>query len=65
LAQIVAELGHVAEGVRCAQAVQSLSRQYGVDMPIIEAVTGVLFDEVSVSEMVQRLLARDATSEVR
>lgn len=65
LAQIVAELGHVAEGVRCAQAVQSLSRQYGVDMPIVEAVTGVLFEGNSTTEMVQRLLARDATSEVR
>lgn len=65
LTQIVAELGHVAEGVRCAQAVQSLSRQYGVDMPITEAVTGVLFGGDSAKEMVQRLLARDATSEVR
>jgi glycerol-3-phosphate dehydrogenase (NAD(P)+) len=65
LAQIVAELGHVAEGVRCAQAVQSLSRQYGVEMPITDAVTGVLFGGDSTAEMVQRLLARDATSEVR
>jgi len=65
LTQIVAELGHVAEGVRCAQAVQSLSRQYGVEMPITDAVTGVLFDGDSATEMVQRLLARDATSEVR
>lgn len=65
LAQIVAELGHVAEGVRCARAVQSLSRQHRVDMPITDAVTGVLFGGDNTTEMVQRLLARDATSEFR
>jgi glycerol-3-phosphate dehydrogenase (NAD(P)+) len=63
LTQIVAELGHVAEGVRCAQAVQSLSRQYGVDMPITDAVVGVLFNGDSTKEMVQRLLTREAKSE--
>lgn len=63
LVQIVAELGHVAEGVRCAQAVRSLSQQHGVDMPITNAVTGVLFDGDNVKEMVQRLLAREAKSE--
>ncbi|MCD6025785.1 MAG: NAD(P)-dependent glycerol-3-phosphate dehydrogenase [Solimicrobium sp.] len=65
LTQIIAELGHVAEGVRCAQAVQNLSHQYGVEMPITDAVTGVLFRSDSVRDMVQRLLARDATSEIR
>ncbi|PRC94452.1 NAD(P)H-dependent glycerol-3-phosphate dehydrogenase [Solimicrobium silvestre] len=64
LAQIVQELGHVAEGVRCAQAVQSLSRQYGVDMPITDAVAGVLFDGDSTADMVRRLLARDAKAEL-
>ena len=63
LTQIVEELGHVAEGVRCAQAVQNLSRQYGVEMPVTEAVTGVLFNGDNASQMVQRLLARDSKLE--
>lgn len=63
LTQITQELGHVAEGVRCAQAVQSLSRQYGVEMPITDAVVGLLFNGDSTTEMVQRLLAREAKSE--
>jgi glycerol-3-phosphate dehydrogenase (NAD(P)+) len=61
---IVAELGHVAEGVRCAQAVRALAQQYGVEMPITNAVAGVLFDGDSPRDMVTRLLARDARDEV-
>lgn len=63
LAQIVSELGHVAEGVRCAKAVQSLGMKYGVDMPITNAVAGVLFDGDSTTDMVLRLLARESKSE--
>jgi glycerol-3-phosphate dehydrogenase (NAD(P)+) len=60
---IVAELGHVAEGVRCAQAVRALARERGVEMPIAEAVAGVLFDGVAPREMLGRLLARDPRDE--
>lgn len=63
LDEIVAELGHVAEGVRCAQAVRALAREKGIDMPITEAVAAALFDGVSVQEMVARLLARDPRDE--
>lgn len=61
---IVSELAHVAEGVRCAQAVRALAAQYKVDMPITNAVAGVLFDGDSPREMVTRILARDPRQEV-
>lgn len=60
---IVAELGHVAEGVRCAQAVRTLAGEIGVDMPISNAVAAVLFDGDSAKDMVKRLLARDPRDE--
>ncbi|MBI3284139.1 MAG: NAD(P)-dependent glycerol-3-phosphate dehydrogenase [Burkholderiales bacterium] len=60
---IVQELGHVAEGVRCAQAVRALAARLGVEMPITAAVAGVLFDGVSAPQMIARLLARDAKQE--
>lgn len=63
LPTIVAELGHVAEGVLCARAVRYLAAQHGVDMPITNAVAGVLFDGDSAHVMVTRLLARDAKGE--
>ncbi len=65
LDQIVAELGHVAEGVRCAQAVRALAVEIGVDMPIANAVAAVLFDGDSARDMVKRLLARDPRDEAQ
>lgn len=63
LEDIVAELGHVAEGVRCAKAVRELAQENGIDMPITDAVAAALFDGVSVKDMVSRLLSRDPREE--
>ncbi len=64
LTAIVAELGHVAEGVPCAKAVRELAQRLGVDMPITNAVAGVLFDGDAPQAMVAQLLARDPRGEV-
>jgi glycerol-3-phosphate dehydrogenase (NAD(P)+) len=63
LETIVTELGHVAEGVRCAQAVRALAAQLGIEMPIANAVAGVLFDGVPPRDMVELLLSRDPRDE--
>ncbi len=64
LATIVAELGHVAEGVPCAKAVRELAQTMGVDMPITNAVAGVLFDGDTPKAMLAQLLARDPRDEL-
>jgi len=61
---IVRELGHVAEGVPCAKAVRELAARLGVDMPITNAVAGVLFDGDAAPEMVARLMERDPRNEL-
>ncbi|MBM3347075.1 MAG: NAD(P)-dependent glycerol-3-phosphate dehydrogenase [Betaproteobacteria bacterium] len=63
LAQILADLRHVAEGVHSARAVQRLARESGVDMPITDGVCSVLFGGVGARDAVQQLLARDPKSE--
>ena len=63
LDQVVAELGHVAEGVPCARAVRELAQKIGVEMPITNAVAGVLFDGDDALAMVVKLLARDPRGE--
>jgi glycerol-3-phosphate dehydrogenase (NAD(P)+) len=63
LETIVAELGHVAEGVRCAAAVRKLAQQLGVEMPITDAVAGILFDGHSAHATVTQLLARHPRDE--
>ena len=60
---IVQELGHVAEGVPCSKAVRELAARVGVDMPITNAVAGVLFDGDQPQAMVARLLSRDPRDE--
>ncbi|MFT5535103.1 MAG: glycerol-3-phosphate dehydrogenase (NAD(P)+) [Burkholderiaceae bacterium] len=57
------ELGHVAEGVRCARAVRTLATSLQVEMPITDAVAGVLFDGNAPSDTVAQLLAREARNE--
>lgn len=61
---IVAELGHVAEGVPCAKAVRELAGKLGVDMPITNAVAGVLFDGDTPLDTLAQLLARDPRGEI-
>lgn len=63
LAVIVEELGHVAEGVRCAAAVRTLAHQLQVEMPITEAVAGILFDGQSPHATVAQLLSRHPREE--
>ncbi|CAM5786555.1 NAD(P)H-dependent glycerol-3-phosphate dehydrogenase [Castellaniella caeni] len=55
--------GMTAEGVRCAQAAQTLGKRHGIELPITEAVCQVLFEGVSPKHAVAALLARDARSE--
>ena len=61
----VAELGHVAEGVRSAHAVLACARQFDIDMPITEAVCAVLDGALTPSEALHALLAREPKVEVR
>ncbi len=63
LAQILTELGHVAEGVLSAGQVLNRARGAGVDMPITEAVVDVLEGRLRPAEALARLMARDARSE--
>ncbi|CAM2140211.1 glycerol-3-phosphate dehydrogenase [Pararobbsia alpina] len=63
LKDILDSLGHVAEGVRCAQAVAALARANQVEMPITETVCAVLFEGLPPADAVDALLRRDARAE--
>jgi len=63
LAQILAELGHVAEGVYSAATVQRRARSLGVEMPITDAVVAVLQGAETPRQAVERLMGREARPE--
>lgn len=63
LADILRDLGHVAEGVSTAREVVSLARRLGVEMPICEAVDALLHHGLGARDAVEQLLARDPRRE--
>jgi len=63
LTQILASLGHVAEGVTAARAARRLAEHHGVDMPIATAVDRVLHEGLPVRDAVAELLAREPRAE--
>jgi glycerol-3-phosphate dehydrogenase (NAD(P)+) len=60
---ILAELGHVAEGVTTAPEVAALAGELGVDMPITRAVCRMLFEGLPAAEAVDTLLNRGIKAE--
>jgi glycerol-3-phosphate dehydrogenase (NAD(P)+) len=56
-------VGMVVEGYATARSAHELAQRHGVEMPITEAVYRVLYEELSVRQMVEGLLARDPKPE--
>jgi glycerol-3-phosphate dehydrogenase (NAD(P)+) len=63
LDQVLRDLGHVAEGVYSARAVNRLARELEVEMPITRAVCRVMDDHIPARDAVQELLQRDPRPE--
>ncbi|HET7527266.1 MAG TPA: NAD(P)H-dependent glycerol-3-phosphate dehydrogenase [Burkholderiaceae bacterium] len=63
LPQILADLGHVAEGVASAPMVLARSRSLNVEMPICEAVSQVIAGHITPREALEQLMTRVARSE--
>ncbi|MEO7246544.1 MAG: NAD(P)H-dependent glycerol-3-phosphate dehydrogenase [Rubrivivax sp.] len=63
LAQALAELGHVAEGVYSAATLLARARSLGVEMPITEAVVDVLEGRLAPPAAIARLMGRQARPE--
>jgi glycerol-3-phosphate dehydrogenase (NAD(P)+) len=63
LADILAEMRMVAEGVKSAESVYNLARKLGVEMPIIEKTYLILHENKPAREAVTELMARGLKSE--
>ncbi len=59
LDDILASLGHVAEGVFAAAAARALAAHHGVELPICDAVYRVLYERVPVGDAVGELMRRE------
>ena len=64
LAEAIAALGHVAEGVYCARTVVQRAAGLGVDMPISKAVVALLDGTIMPPQAVAALMGRGPTAEL-
>jgi len=59
LDEVLATLGHVAEGVKTAKSAYELAKKLGVSMPITSEVYAVLYEHKPVQQAVKDLMARE------
>ncbi|MCX5781456.1 MAG: NAD(P)H-dependent glycerol-3-phosphate dehydrogenase [Elusimicrobia bacterium] len=64
LTQAERELIMVAEGVKTTQSAHELAKSYGLELPIIEQVYAVLYENRSPREALQTLMTREAKPEM-
>ncbi|HEX7029421.1 MAG TPA: NAD(P)H-dependent glycerol-3-phosphate dehydrogenase [Gammaproteobacteria bacterium] len=57
------EIRQVVEGVSAAREVRRLAERHGVEMPIVESIYRVLFEDVSARDAVAALLERERKAE--
>ena len=63
--EAAADIGQVVEGVKAAKAVHEVAAREGIDMPIINAVHGILHEGLPVADAVKRLLGRELKPELQ
>jgi glycerol-3-phosphate dehydrogenase (NAD(P)+) len=63
LPDILAGLGHVAEGVKTAKSAFDLGKKLGVELPIINETYRVLYEDKPVLEALKDLMNRELTAE--
>ena len=61
--QAIEEIGMTVEGYISAKSAYELSKRYNVEMPIIEEVYKVLYEDANVAEAVQHLMTRPNINE--
>lgn len=63
LAEVLEEMGMVAEGVRNAQSALRLAESHGVEMPIVKTVHAMLYEGLALQEAVASLMGRELKPE--
>ncbi|MGH7540875.1 MAG: NAD(P)H-dependent glycerol-3-phosphate dehydrogenase [Gemmatimonadota bacterium] len=61
--EVLAGMGQVVEGVRTTRATQELAERRGVEMPIVEAVYSILYEDVGPRDALARLMSREPKPE--
>jgi glycerol-3-phosphate dehydrogenase (NAD(P)+) len=65
LSEILASLGHVAEGVKTARSAWEMAQKHGVEVPITEQVYRILYEDKDPRVAAKELMARTLKPEFR
>ena len=63
IAEVLAGMKQVAEGVRTAQSVHDLAKKLGLELPIHETVYRILYEDLPVKSALKELMGRELKSE--
>jgi len=63
MAEVLAEIGQVAEGVKTAKVAKQLADKLGVEAPIMHVMHAALHEGMPIKEVVEALLSRPAKGE--
>jgi glycerol-3-phosphate dehydrogenase (NAD(P)+) len=64
LKDVLADMRMVAEGVKTAQSLYSLSKRLDVEMPIAHAIYFILHKDLDPKDAVHQLMTRDLKNEL-
>ncbi len=64
LDQILGGMQMVAEGVKTSRAVHLLAQRLGVDMPLVEAMYRILYENFSPKEAIKKMMSRELKDEL-
>ncbi|OPX21056.1 MAG: glycerol-3-phosphate dehydrogenase [Desulfobacca sp. 4484_104] len=64
LAEILKDMQMVAEGLKTAGAAYHLARKLGVEMPIVEQMYRILYEDHSPQDAIKRLMTRELKDEI-
>lgn len=57
-------IGQAVEGIRTAREAHNMGKKYGIELPIIDQVYNILYNDVKVKDVVHMLLSRDLKPEI-
>lgn len=63
LPEILASLGHVAEGVKTTKSAFELAKKLGIEMPIVRETYAVLYEDKPAAQAVRDLMSRELGDE--
>ncbi|MBM4273750.1 MAG: NAD(P)-dependent glycerol-3-phosphate dehydrogenase [Deltaproteobacteria bacterium] len=64
LDQILEGMAMVAEGVKTCRAVRLLAQRLGVDMPLVDAVYRILYEDLAPRDAIKKLMTRELKDEL-